>query len=778
MHTYHIHISGLVQGVGFRPFVCRLAKALDVTGWVSNTNNGVHIECSASPETANRFYKELIHNPPRNAIITNHSFKQRDSTRFSSFTIQQSNCDNKPDLLLTPDIALCDQCKQEIITDNNKRFQYPFTTCLHCGPRYSIITGLPYDRERTTMSSLQMCDSCLDEYDDIENRRHYSQTNSCKDCAIRMHLFSATNTCLSSDEEEIMEMILAELIKGSILAIKGIGGYLLLCDATNESAINILRTRKHRPAKPFALLYADIEMVCLDTTLRAEETNALNDTAAPIVLCKLKPAPASGICKEVIAPGLDKMGIMLPYTPLLFLIAKSFNKPLVATSANISGSPILFKDKDALENLFEVAGFILTYDRDIVTPQDDSVIQFTECGQKIILRRSRGLAPNYFPNPFGPNTNSILAMGSELKSAFAIQDHDKLFISQYLGDQGTIESQTSFKETLHHITRLVKAKPAHILIDKHPGYFVSEYGKQIATTQNCLLTAIQHHRAHFGAVLAENHLLNAKEPVMGFIWDGTGYGDDGQIWGSEVFIYEHYEMKRVAHLDYFPQLLGDKMSREPRLSALSLLTHLPNQQNIIQQLFSKREWQYYRQLLQQPASLSTSSMARFLDGIAAILGICSHNEYEGEAAMQLEALARTCVDKPTGHYPTLLMDNRINWSPFSIALIQDHQQKKSPAFIAWKVFYSLVKMIEQVSNHNQINKIAFSGGVFQNALLNDLLIEFLWDKRHLYFHQQLSPNDECIGFGQLACFSMLNKPTEQMITAKETMPEKQFQFTN
>ena len=778
MHTYHIHINGLVQGVGFRPFVCRLAAAFNLTGWVSNANDGVHIECTTSPQTAELFYKKIIHHPPSNAIITHHHFDEVAPKKFTDFNIRHSTKKNKPELLLTPDIALCDACREEIFTDTNKRYHYSFTTCLQCGPRYSIITDLPYDRENTTMHHLPMCNACTTEYNDINNRRHYSQTNSCCDCAIPMHLYNATNNCISNNADQIHEIIISALNDGSVVAVKGIGGYLLLCDAANETAIHELRTRKHRPAKPFALMYADIEMAAKDAELSSIEVDALHEKSAPIVLCRIKQEETNGICRQAIAPGLDKIGLMLAYTPLLLLIAAAFGKPLIATSANISGSPILYKDEDALENLFEAADYVLTFDRDIVAPQDDSVLQFTNNGQRIILRRSRGLAPNYFPNPFQLRDGVVLAMGAELKSAFALLDRTNLYISQFLGDQGIVESETCYKDTLAHLCNLIKADPEHIIIDKHPDYFVSQYGKQIAFTENISLTSVQHHHAHFGAVLAENNLLKNKEQVLGFIWDGTGYGDDGQIWGGEVFLFENNEINRVAHLDYFPQLLGDKMSKEPRLSALSLLKNLPNQQLIIQNDFSKKEWQYYQQLLQQPVGLLTSSMGRFLDGIAAMLGIRLYNSYEGEAAMQLEALARTCTTAASGYYAVSLLNDRLDWTVFLIDLLEDLQQKEDTALIAWKVFYSLAKMVEQIGKHFNIYKLAFSGGVFQNALLVDLLMEVLAAKHQLYFHQQLSPNDECIGFGQIACFSLMNKIPNKIISATDKISVQQFQFTN
>jgi hydrogenase maturation protein HypF len=753
MYTYHIHIAGLVQGVGFRPFVCRLANEYEINGWVSNTNNGVHIECTATEQQFTEFYNSIVHHPPPNAIISHHHFKKTNYTAFSSFSIRHSSKEGRPDLLLTPDIAICPSCKQELKDKSNKRNRYPFTTCLQCGPRFSIIEGLPYDRENTTMNMLPFCDACAQEYTDINNRRHYSQTNSCPDCAIPTRLYQSHNHILSSQSEEILETVNKELIAGKIIGVKGIGGYLLLCDASSESSIRLLRSRKHRPAKPFALMYPDMNSAGADAVLRSFEQEALQEKSAPVVLCKLRPETNSGICSQMIAPDLDRIGIMLPYSPLLFLISDKFGKPLVATSGNISNSPILYKDADALENLFEVADLVLTFDREIVIPQDDSVIQFTDAGQRIIMRRSRGLAPNYFPNPFRSTVGSILAMGSELKSSFALLDSNNLYISQYLGDQGTLESQSSFRNSLQHISGLIKAEPENILIDKHPAYSVSDFGKHLAVTGNKTLTPIQHHKAHFGAVLAENGLLNLKEPVLGFIWDGTGYGDDGQIWGGEVFLFEDKNMERLVHLDYFPQLLGDKMANEPRLSALSMLRLFPKKLQHIKHCFSPNEWTFYQQLLQQPPALLTSSMGRLLDGISAILGIRTLNTYEGEAAMQLEALARKCSYPGYEYFDIPFTNNRINWHFLVAELLEEYEMKKDAASLAYKVFFSLAKMVSKISRHFNIPNLAFSGGVFQNTLLIELLNENLQDK-NLFFHRQLSPNDESIGFGQIACFSL------------------------
>ncbi len=761
-HTSHIHIKGLVQGVGFRPFVCRLAATMQLNGWVSNTNDGVHIEITGSEEDTAGFYHALINDAPVNAVITSHQCTIINTKEFNDFIIAHSSAENEPDLLLTPDIAVCEACKNEIGDTANKRYDYAFTTCLNCGPRYSIINALPYDRENTTMREMEMCDSCAAEYHDVHDRRHYSQTNSCTSCAIHMHLYQSKNEHCNIAEHDMLQVVSTEIKKGKIIAVKAMSGYLLVCDATNKNAIQTLRQRKQRPAKPFALLYSSVEAVAADVYLQQFEAAALQSKAAPIVLCRKRSSAGSSICADEIAPALDKIGVMLPSTPLLHLLAVSIGTPVIATSGNISGAPIIYTDAEALEHLFEVADMVLTYDRNIVAPQDDSVIQYTASGQKIIVRRSRGLAPNYFTNPFANNTETLLATGGELKSAFALRNKNNVYISQYLGDQGTLEAQESYTKTLQHITGLLKATPQKILVDQHPVYAVSQFGKALAAQKNGVpVIEIQHHKAHFGAVLAENNLLQAELPVLGFIWDGTGYGEDKKIWGGEIFIYAHNRMERVAHLKYFPQLLGDKMSREPRLSALSLLKDFPAQQELIQQYFSEKEWRYYQKVLQQDSSIYSSSMGRFLDGLACLLGIKAYNSYEGEAAMEMEALARSCTQPVSEVYSLPLIDGELYWDFFLQQFFEDIQQGTAIATICRKVLFSLARSIADCSGHFNLDQLAFSGGVFQNALLVEMVIEQLAAKKHLYFHQQLSPNDECIGFGQLACYEILQRAKQE-----------------
>ena len=763
MAAFHIHLTGLVQGVGFRPFVHKLAIKKNINGYVHNGLNGLHIYCEESEELVTEFYEELIAHPPSIAIISGHQIRLIDRKIETGFFIQQSSTENKIQMLLTPDICLCDECRREIKSTNNRRYQYPFTTCINCGPRYSITTAFPYDRLNTTMQNLVQCKTCYREYADVENSRYHSQTNSCPDCSIKMHLYDQKTQEIFCNQNEHIDLLVAALQEGKILAVKAIGGYLLMCDATNQQVILKLRQRKNRPSKPFALLYADVEMLCADLAVSPSEITLLKDKSAPIVLCALKKFPENGICSEQIAPDLNSIGAMFPSSPLLQLIADKFGKPLIATSGNLSGSPIIYDDEVAIKWFINMADLILTYDRKIVTPQDDSVMQLSNRGQKIILRRSRGLAPNYYPIKIQNIPDNTLAMGSELKAAFTVSRNKLLFVSQFLGDQETVESQDSYDAAFNHVSNLLEFKPMHILADKHPRYHISEKGLELSRKFAATYTSIQHHEAHFAAVMAENKLMNLNEPVLGIIWDGAGYGLDGNIWGGEIFVYDQGEIKRTAHLKYFPQLLGDKMSKEPRLSALSILKNTPLAQNLIKKHFTEKEWDYYLQLLQQPNEIYTSSMGRLIDAVACLLGLKPICSYEGESAMLLEALAKKCSIHSYDYYNIPLIDGILDWSVLINELIHDWFQKETNEVIAWKFFYSLAKLIARISNHFFIDKIAFSGGVFQNALLVDMIIEVLQHKRELYFHVQLSPNDECISLGQMAWVSHFGLETENTI---------------
>jgi hydrogenase maturation protein HypF len=741
--TYHIHIQGIVQGVGFRPYVFRLAEQFLLRGAVCNAADGVHIEFNTEETIAQAFYKKLLENVPILSKITHSSIEKIENKFFeNSFKIIHSDEGKKVNLLLTPDFALCEDCKNELKDQQNRRFEYPFTTCTNCGPRYSIIKKLPYDRERTTMDAFIMCLNCTTEYNDVRDRRFYSQTSSC----------AIDGVTLSHPVNTILQAINT----GKIIAIKGIGGYLLMCDATHETAIKTLRQRKHRPTKPFAVMYPNLETLENDAILRGVEKAALQSPEAPIVLLNLKNEIQSDLKAELIAPNLNQIGAMLPYTPLFELILNKINKPLVATSGNISGSPIIFKDEKANEYLSEIADLVVSNNREIVVPQDDSVLKYSFFKEKkIIIRRSRGYAPTYInPKSEIRNPKSALALGAMMKSSFSWAHGGNIYVSQYLGDLESYDTQESFEHTLNHFLHLFEDKPQCIITDKHPDYFSTQLGERLAKEWGIPLSKVQHHRAHFTAVMAENGLLEAEEPILGVIWDGTGLGDDGNIWGGEFFKYENGEFLRAYYFDYFPLILGDKMPKEPRISALSLAYDVVGSDEILNKKFSNTERVLYKKLLKQEGVLQTSSVGRLFDGVASLLDLGDKMSYEGEAAMLLEDLALSFFKKQgLNFYESYISENSSYYRVPTKTLIQnigfDINKGKNRDLIAAKFHISLVKIIQKVARNVDCKKLAFSGGVFQNSLLVDLIIHHLSCEFDLFFHQQLSPNDENISFGQL-----------------------------
>lgn len=758
--NYHIQINGLVQGLGFRPFVYRLAKSLEIYGRVNNTSDGLSIFAYGTKSQLDTFYYQLIHQAPKHAILKSHSSHIIDGDTYSDFQIENSTELATSSLLITPDISICNTCKQEYFDKHSNRFHYSFINCTDCGPRYSILKGLPYDRVNTSMHYLKMCNSCKDEYQDENNRRFYSQTDSCPKCAIPMHIYNSEKEELSSIPSDIFHIIQQALHAGKIIAVKSTGGYLLLCDATNATTIDLLRERKHRPHKPFAILYHNIQELKKDVNTSAIEEQYLLSDVAPIVLCSISKTINSKLQKQKIAPGLSKIGAMLPSNAILLRISNDFHKPLVATSANISGSPIIYKDDEALEHLCQFADYIISYDREILVPQDDSVLQFTKHHQQIILRRSRGLAPNYYPNPFPKSEKNILALGAELKGSFAFINNGNLFVSQFLGNQTNIESQSSYQHTLTHLSKMLGFKVEEILTDKHPNYAISEFGEQLALAKNITNTSVQHHEAHFASVLMENELIETEEKILGVVWDGIGYGNDKQIWGGEFFVYDHYSIDRITHLNYFPHILGDKMSKEPRISALSLLSKIPHHIEEIKHHFNDIEWNFYKKQNFQTSTLMSSSMGRLLDGIACLLDISAINTYEGESALLLETFALKSDRRSKSYYELPYFENTIHLEKMLISIIEDKHNGIPINDIAYKVFYSLVKLISTISDEKAIDKIAFSGGVFQNSLLNEILVDELGAYKTLYFHKQLSANDEGISFGQLAFQHIKNKHKE------------------
>lgn len=756
---FHIHIIGRVQGVGFRPHIYRLAKAYPFNGWISNTLNGVHLEAEGRFQIK-ELCDQIRRNAPPQARIEHISSKEIPLRHFKDFQILLSSTVGEADMELTPDFAICQDCRDDLISLSNRRKGYPFITCTNCGPRYSIIRKLPYDRHLTTMAGFQQCAFCQEEFYNPGDRRFYSQTNSCPACPVQLTLYDSNRKLLSRAQNDIIKVAAEGILTGKILAVKGIGGYLLCADATNLSVIRLLRERKKRPTKPFALMYPSLETAELDVWVNENLINNWFSPESPIVLCKLRNDYASGVRHEYIAPGLKRAGIMFPYAPVFVHMMQFIGKPIIATSGNISGSPIIYGDEEALDLLTQVADLVITNNREIVVPQDDSVIQYTEFAkQKIIIRRSRGLAPSVQLNVPDFKGNGLLAMGAMLKSAFGIKHMNRYYISQFLGDSATLESQYSFEKTLGHMMDLLGFSPEIILTDAHPDYPSTLLGREIANQKKIPLKNIQHHEAHSYAVLAENGLLN-ENGIVSVIWDGTGYGLDGQVWGGEIFEYSNFSHIRIGQWSYFPHILGDKMSLEPRISALCLAREVPEGKEILRKKFSKSEWLNYNKLLES-STLRTSSVGRMFDAIASLMDITDYNTYEGEAAMLLEAQATGYLDKQedfNSHYEVQILDNGIfNTADIISGICTDKLNGIDTQQIAAKFHYSLVITLRRFMDKYKYGKVAFSGGVFQNNLLVDLIQKTFSGNKSVYFHDQLSPNDECIPFGQMIGYQISKK---------------------
>jgi hydrogenase maturation protein HypF len=745
--AWHLRIRGQVQGVGFRPFVCRLAGRMGLAGRVWNAADGVHVQFSAEADAAEAFRRAVAAEAPPLARITSSVLEAMPEQAFAGFEVVHSEPGADAEVLLTPDAAMCADCRAELHDPAGRRHGYAFITCTSCGPRFTIAQALPYDRERTTMAPFAQCPACEAEYGDLADRRYYSQTNSCPACGIR----------LSAPPGAAAEWLRA----GEIVAVKGIGGFLLLCDARNPAAIQRLRTRKHRPAKPCAVLYPDAELLAGDTVLSEEARSLLGSPESPIVILPLRAQPASGICAELLAPGLDHLGAMLPYAPLLELIAAAFGAPLLATSGNLSGSPIACTDAQALEYLGSVADRFLTHNREIVAPVDDSVLRLAPfSGTPILLRRSRGYAPSFLPPqpPAGPAT---LAFGADLKSAFAWSRKGNCYISPFLGDLESCDTQEQFEAMLRHLMRLFGAQPERLAADLHPEYYSVRLAERLALEWGLPLARIPHHEAHLAAVLGEQEAWPGA-PVLGVVWDGAGYGPDGQIWGGEFIRYDQERFGRTAHLAYFQVLSGDTMAREPRLAALSLIGDRPEAGQLLQPKFSGAAWQTYQRLRLRSGQPLTSSMGRLFDAAASVTGICDLNRYEGEAAMRLEAAAlREFRRQGLARIQPFGLEGAELLDPAAIlcAVAQGCLQGHSADLLAARFHRTLVETVRHSAREAGCRILAFSGGVFQNGLLCDLLRHFLAPEGwQLCFHRSLSPNDECIAFGQLMHLQRISHP--------------------
>ncbi|MGZ0014703.1 carbamoyltransferase HypF [Yeosuana sp. AK3] len=744
-HTYKILISGQVQGVGFRPFVYKLALEFLLKGSVSNDEHGVIILVQGSEKSTHSFYERLITVPPPVSKIKKSSIHEIQYPKFVDFNIVPSKKSGQLDLILTPDFAICEDCKKDMIDSDNRRYNYPFTTCVNCGPRWAITETFPFERSNTSMDDFPMCDNCIKEYTNPSDRRFHSQTNTCQTCGIDLLLVDNSGKKVEVSKNDLFTSIAKLLLEGNIIAIKNTSGYLLCCHAENGQVVQKLRDKKHRPNKPFAVLYPSLAILKKELPITEKQEQSLKSAERPINIIDFKGFNGKIDLKSV-APGLSQLGVMLPYSGILQLLANQLTFPIVATSGNIHCSPIISDFEEAILKLNNIADYFLTHNLRILHPQDDSVVKFSKkFNKEVLFRRSRGYAPNLFDVSVKSN-KKIMALGAHLKSTIAYAPNSYVYLSQYLGNLDNFDVYNRFTEVVQDFINVFEQKPDLLLVDSHSGYQSTMFGEELSVKNNIELHRIQHHKAHFASVLGEHHLFNSKEKILGVIWDGTGYGDDGQIWGGEFFEYFSNNMERMTHFEYFDWLAGDKMSKESRLSLLSLSN--PQMEHILNEKFESHEISIYH-TLKSKNKLKTSSVGRLFDAIASLLNICNFNTYEGEAAILMESLIDSYDLSKCQAYCKISKNGLIPTKELIFNLYLDFQKGNSKENVILNFFYTLTSLVFQIAQKYQYKNIAFSGGVFQNTTLIDMIKEIGEVDYNLYFNINLAPNDENISFGQM-----------------------------
>ncbi len=757
-----IHISGVVQGVGFRPFVYALAARYGLAGWVCNTSAGVDIEVDGPVEQLDRFVAALSREAPPLARIDSIEASDTAPNGFTSFEIRHSVARPDDFMPISPDIALCDDCRRELFDPADRRYRYPFINCTNCGPRFTIIKDIPYDRPLTTMADFVMCEDCAKEYADPLNRRFHAQPVACPKCGPKVWLVDKNSgkqgeSTLKRAGESAIEEARERLARGQIVAIKGLGGFHLACDATNDAAVKTLRERKGRVDKPFALMAASVEAIESFCEVSAEERALLESKERPIVLLRRK---ADSPVSVHVAPGQSTLGVMLPYTPLHELLFAGRERhpsarvphPLVMTSGNLSEEPIATDNAEALERLFTLADAFLLHDRDIHTRCDDSVARVFE-GRELPIRRSRGYAPYPVKLPF--DAPPILAVGGELKNTFCVTREAYAFLSHHIGDLENYETLQSFEGGVEYFERLFRIRPEIIAYDLHPNYLATRYALRRAEKQGLRAVGVQHHHAHLAACLAENG-LSGDRPVIGVAFDGTGYGDDGAIWGGEFLLADYHGYERAAHLEYVPLPGGDAATRHVYRIALSYLRQagiawtldLPCTEaaNPIEQAAIARQIE-----IGKNAPL-TSSMGRLFDAVASICGVRQQVNYEGQAAIEFEAL---CDPAEESAYDFALQDGFIGTTPVIRAVVRDVQQRVPVPAIAARFHTGLAQAVrsvcETIRRDRGLNEVALSGGVWQNVTLLRKTLDLLRAADFtVYTHRLVPPNDGGLALGQAA----------------------------
>ena len=742
-----ISIKGLVQGVGFRPFIYRLAQKHQLKGNVTNRSDGVVVKVHGDENVIEKFQQDIIRYAPHAALIKNISSVLIDENSFSDFKILPSEKNDLLDTEISPDIAVCSDCLNDLKTQKH-RINYPFINCTNCGPRFSIIKGIPYDRVKTTMDTFEMCTDCHFEYHNVDDRRFHAQPVACNFCGPKYQY--QKHQIDESDFTQIIKQIASQLKNGDVLAIKGLGGYHLICDAQNQQSVKRIRKIKEREAKPFAVMFRNIHAVEQFCLLNANEQKELESWRRPIVILDEK----KQLCHSV-NQGIKSLGVILPYLPLHYLLFEYLEIPaIVFTSANRSEEPLIANDALANDQFYRLTDGLLSHNREIYNPLDDSVVKLNRNSLSVI-RRSRGYVPT--PVELNRRVDSILATGAEQKNTFCLGKEYNAILSQHIGDLKNYETYQFYIDTIEKFFDLFHFNPQFIVCDMHPAYLTTKFANEFVhlylKDDRSRIIQVQHHHAHIASCLAEHQI---EQNVIGVSFDGTGYGTDGKIWGGEFLICDTKSFQRFAHFDYIKMPGGDHAAKEPWRMALAYLekyfghqgnwTDLRCFKNVNQQSIS-----LLRNMLQNNVnSPLTSSAGRLFDAVACILNLCTENSFDAEAPMRLESI----IDKSvTESYPYQVLDKTIKFDCTLEAIISDID--KIPVTIISAKFHntiinSIIDLSEMIRKETGINKVVLSGGVFQNGyLLGKSMEQLKSNKFNVYTNEQVPANDGGIAIGQL-----------------------------
>ncbi len=742
-----IFCEGVVQGIGFRPFVHRLAVELELSGWVSNSPRGLEIEAEGAPGNLDEFLRRIREDHPAGATVNRVAMRAIEPRNESGFAIVESSDagDRRP--TLPADLAMCAACLAEIRDPQSRRHRYPFTTCAGCGPRYSVVADLPYDRPRTTMRRFAMCPDCAREYHDPGDRRFHAETIACPACGPHLSLIDAAGNALAQDDSALRRA--ADAVRGSrIVALKGVGGFQLIADALSGAAVARLRERKHRPDKPFAVMFPSIEAIHAHCALSAEARRALESGAAPIVLLQKSDCDIRRKIADGVAPRNPMLGAMLPYTPLHALLLEAVGGPVVCTSGNLSEEPICAETDEAIARLGSIADVFLTHDRPVARPLDDSVVRIGARGPQTI-RRARGYTPVSIE--IGADGSPVLALGGHMKSTIALGLGREAILSQHIGDLDSAPARAAFQRAIDDLTSFFRCAPELLACDLHPDYASTIVAEQLSKRLGVPLVRVQHHHAHVAACMAEHALVG---PVLGFAWDGTGCGTDGTIWGGEALAVRGAAFERVATLRPFALAGGERAVREPRRAALAVLLGAGvDPRPLLRRWFEDADLKQIAKMIDARINAPlTSSMGRLFDAVAALCGLRGAATFDGQAAMELEH-ALDCDAESAGEYPIALAGDAPvvgDWTPLIEALLEDLRRGAAIAHISARFHNALAAFIVKVAARVGLERIVLSGGCFQNEyLLNRAAALLERDGFRVYFPRIVPSNDGGIALGQV-----------------------------